>query len=120
MSRAWTSGFISVYRAESYSQLHHGRAGAAFVLRRLGDGSDLRVLLQILAQGLAQHAHAAAVDNAHTRQPGEEGAIEEFFHAAGGFVHVFTDDVDLAGRGGFFGVLPLWTIAAKRRGPAQR
>src|SRR5438477_222236 len=103
MSRAWTSAVISAYRAESYSQLHHGRAGAAYVLRRLGDGRHLGMLLEILAHGLAQHTHAAAVHDAHARQAAEKGAVEELFHATGGFVHVSTDDVDLAGRRGVFG-----------------
>src|SRR5438477_9696441 len=114
MSRAWTSAVISTYRAESYSQLHHGRAGAAFVLRRLGDGRHLRMLLEILTQGFAQHAHAAAVDDAHARQPGEEGAVEEFFHAAGGLIHIFADDVDLAGRRGIFGDFHLNAAGTRR------
>ena len=61
------------------------------------------MLLEIPAQSFAQHAHAAAVDDAHTRQAGEKSAIEKFFYAASGVVHVFADDIDLAGRGGIFG-----------------
>src|SRR5438552_12424443 len=112
LRRAWTSGVISAYRGESYPQLHHGCAGAAFILRRLGDGRHLRMLLEILAQGFAQHAHAAAVDDAHARQPGEKGTVEEFFYATGGLIHIFADDVDLAGRGDIFGDLYLNSAAA--------
>ena len=48
-------------------QLHHGRAATAFVLGRLGYGNHVRMFLQVLAQGLAEDAHAAAVNDADAR-----------------------------------------------------
>jgi hypothetical protein len=46
------------------------------------------MLLQGLAQGFAQDAHAAAVDHAHARQAGEKGAVDELLDFAGGVVDV--------------------------------
>src|SRR5439155_26044783 len=66
------------------SQLHYRRSRTAFVLRRFGDRIHVRMLLQELAQRFAQDAHAAAVDNAHPRQSGEESAVDEFLDFAGG------------------------------------
>ena len=57
------------------------------------------MFLQILPQGLAQDAHAAAVDNAHSREPGEKGAVYEAFDFAGGVVDGVADDVDFGGSG---------------------
>ena len=60
-----------LFRAgDSDSQLHDGCARAAFILRRLGHGFDVRVLLQILAQRLSQNAHTAAVHDPHLGQSG--------------------------------------------------
>ena len=81
----------------SHSQLHHGRSAAAFVLWWFGYRLYVRVLLQGLAQGFAEDAHAAAVDNAHAGQSGEESVVDEFFHFAGGVVDVAADDVDFDG-----------------------
>ena len=36
------------------------------------------------------------------RKSGEEGAVDELFDLAGGFVDGAADDVDLGGRGGVF------------------
>ena len=58
----------------------------------------MRMLLQILAQGFAQNAHAAPVDDAHPRHAGEKRAVDEFFDFAGGFVNRAPDDVDFGGR----------------------
>ena len=58
------------------------------------------MLLQILAQGFAEDAHAAAVDDAYSRHAGQERAVDEFLDFAGGFVHSAADDVDFGGRGG--------------------
>ena len=55
------------------------------------------MLLQELAQSLAQNTHAAAVDDADARQSGEESAVYESFDFAGGVVDGLADDVDLAG-----------------------
>ena len=52
---------------DSHSQLHHRRPGPAFILGRLRDRFYMRMLLQVLAQGLAQDAHAAAMHHAHAR-----------------------------------------------------
>src|ERR1039458_5782865 len=52
------------------------------------------MLLQILAQGFPQNAHAASVDDAHPRHAGQKRAVHEFFDFAGGFVHGVADDVD--------------------------
>ena len=40
------------------------------------------MLLQQLAQGFAQDAHAAAVDDADARQSGEKCAVDELFDFA--------------------------------------
>src|SRR5438876_12094493 len=79
------------------SQLHYRRPRSALVLRRLGDRLNMWMLLQELAQRFAQDAHAAAVDNAHPRQSGEESAVDEFLDFAGGVVHGASDHVDLRG-----------------------
>src|SRR6266478_6651377 len=80
-----------------HPELHHGGPTPTFVLWRLRDRRHVRVLLQVLAQGLAQNAHAAAVDNAYFRHPCQEGAVYEFFDLAGGVVDVLADDVDFGG-----------------------
>ena len=77
------------------AQLDDGRALAAFVVGRLGDGDDVRVLAQEVAQRAAQHAHADAVDDADARQAGEEGALDEALDFGLGFVGGAADDVDL-------------------------
>ena len=51
-------------------QLHYRCPAAALILRRLGYRLHVRMLLQGLAQGFAQDAHAAAVDYAYARQSG--------------------------------------------------
>ena len=54
--------------AESDPQFHHCGSATAFVLWRFGDCRDVGVLLEHLTQGLAQDAHAAAVNDTDTRQ----------------------------------------------------
>src|ERR1043166_4270773 len=49
-------------------ELDDGRAGAALVLWRFSDAGDVRVGLEVLAQRLAQDAHAAAMDDAHAAE----------------------------------------------------
>src|ERR1019366_10274982 len=56
------------------------------------------MLLQVLPQGFAKDAHAAAVDDADARQSGQEGAVYEFLQFSGSFVHGAANYVDLAGR----------------------
>ena len=60
------------------------------------------MLLQELAQGFAEDAHAAAVDDADARESGEEGAVDKFFDFAGGVVDGVADNVDLGGDVGAF------------------
>src|SRR5271157_5410698 len=78
-------------------QLDYGRSTSALVDRRFGDRLHMRMLLQILAQGFAEDAHATAVNDAHPRHSGQESAIYEFLDFAGGFVHSAADDVDFGG-----------------------
>ena len=52
------------------------------------------MLLQHLAEGLAEDAHAAAMDDADARKPGEEGAVDEFFNFCGSLIDGLTDHVD--------------------------
>src|SRR5579863_4771895 len=54
------------------------------------------MLLQHLAQGFAKDTHAAAVNDAHARESGKEGAVNEFFDFAGGLVDGLSDHVDFA------------------------
>ena len=49
------------------------------------------MLLQGLAEGFAEDAHAAAVDYADAGEAGEEGVVDEFFDGAGGVVYVVAD-----------------------------
>src|SRR6266404_3832341 len=62
-----------------HPQLHHRSPTPTLILRRLRHRRYVGVLLQVLAQRLAQDPHAAAVDDAHFRHPSEEGAVYEFF-----------------------------------------
>jgi 5-methyltetrahydropteroyltriglutamate--homocysteine methyltransferase len=54
-SETWEQLFVNlgrkhrISRGRSHAQLHHRRASTSLVLRRFGDGDDVRVLLQILA-----------------------------------------------------------------------
>lgn len=68
-------------------------------MRGFGYGFDVGMLLEGLAQGFAEDAHAAAVDDADARESGEESAVDEFFDFARGVVDGVADDVDLRGRG---------------------
>src|ERR1051325_6139055 len=80
-----------IFFSMSDLQVDDGGAGAAFVLRRLGDGGDMRMALQELTQRLAEDAHARAVHNADARQAGKKRAIDELVDAARGVVDVFAD-----------------------------
>ena len=78
-------------------KFHQGRPAAAFVLRGFDDRRDVGMLLQHLAQSFAEDAHAAAVNHADARKPGEESAVDELFDFAAGLVDGLADHVDLAG-----------------------
>src|SRR6516164_1928404 len=84
-------------------EFDHGGAASAFVRRGLGDGGDMGMLLEELAKGLAEDAHAAAVHDADTGKSGEEGAIDELLDFAGGIVDRASDDVDFRGDTGGVG-----------------
>ena len=86
----------------SDSQLHHSRSAAAFIVWRLCHCGYVRVLLEHLAEGFAEDAHAAAVDDADAREAGEEGAVDESFDFAAGLVDGLSDDVDFHGDVGAF------------------
>src|SRR5271165_6555410 len=86
-----------------HPQLYYGGAGAAFVLRGFGYGFYVGMLLQQLAEGFAEDAHAAAVDYADAFQAGEEGAVDEAFDFAGGVVDGAADYVDFGGDVDAFG-----------------
>src|SRR5882724_156885 len=85
-----------------FPQLYDGSTRPAFVLLGFGDGGHVRMFLQVLAQRLAENAHAAAVDDTHAREPREKGAVDKLFDFAGGFVDVAADHVDLGGSAGVF------------------
>jgi len=60
--------FVSVFAVPgSDIELDYRGSASAFVLRGLNDRSDVRVLLEHLAQGFAEDAHATAVDDANAR-----------------------------------------------------
>lgn len=80
---------------ESDSQLDNGCAPSAFILRRLGNGFDMGMLLQILTQCLTQDAHTATMNDADARQPGQKSAVYEFLDFPGGIVHSASDHIDL-------------------------
>jgi len=46
------------------AELDFSGALAALVVRRFGDGDDVRVVAEIVAQGAAENAHAGAVHDA--------------------------------------------------------
>jgi hypothetical protein len=90
-----TVQFLNRTARQSDSQLDDGRAPAAFILRRLGDGFHVRMLLQILTQRLTQDSHTAAMYDTNARQSGEESAVDEFLNFPGGIVHGAADYIDL-------------------------
>src|SRR5277367_2320919 len=75
-----------------------GGALAALVVGRLGDGGDVGVVAQELAESAAEHAHAGAVNDADVGQAGHEGAVEEAGDLVVGLVGGAADDVDLGGQ----------------------
>jgi hypothetical protein len=86
----------------SDAKFDDGGSAAAFVLRRLGDGNDVGVVLQEAAKGFAEDAHAAAVYDADAGKAGEEGAVEKLLNFAGGLIDIAADDVDFGGDAGVF------------------
>ena len=55
------------------------------------------MLLQVLPQGLAQDAHAAAVNHPHPCKPGEKGMVDKLLDFPRGIVNRAPDDVDFRG-----------------------
>ena len=82
---------------ELLAEFDDGGALAALVLGGFGEGGDVGVGFEELAQRAAEHAHARAVDDADAGQPGEEGAVDVAFDFLLGFVGGAADDVDLGG-----------------------
>src|SRR5580658_6915837 len=99
-------------RCGLHAKLYYCGAGAAFVLWGLGDRLYVGELLQELAEGFAEDAHAAAVDYADGGQAGQEGTIDEALDFAGGVVDGAADYVYFAGDVG--GVV----VAVQRDGDA--
>ncbi len=66
---------IRLVRFPSLPQVHNGRALASFLLRGFGKGGDVWMLLEELAQGAAQDAHAGAMHDPYAGQAGEERAV---------------------------------------------
>ena len=68
--RGWNSHTLHSVASVLDTKLYYCGAGAAFVLGGLGYGFYVGMLLQQLAQGFAEDAHAAAVDYADAGQSG--------------------------------------------------
>src|SRR5277367_4605653 len=79
------------------SELDLGGALAALIMRRFGDGGDVRVVAEVFAEGAAEDAHAGSVNNTDSWEAGEEGAVEEALDLVVGLVGGAADDVDLGG-----------------------
>ena len=77
------------------AQVDKGCALAAFVLGGFGEGGDVGVGFEELAEGAAENAHAGAVDDADAGQAGEEGAVDVAGDFVLGFLGAAADDVDL-------------------------
>ena len=72
--------------SRSLPELDKGGALAAFAEWGLSDGGDVRVALEVFAQGAAKDAHASAVDDADARQASEKGLVDVAFDLAFGLV----------------------------------
>src|SRR5689334_1849670 len=93
-----------IFLSMSDFQVDNRRPGAALVLRRLGDGSNVGMAFQKLPQRLAENAHTRAVHDTDAWQAGKERPIDKLVDTAGGVVDVFPDHIDLARCGdGFVG-----------------
>ena len=79
------------------AEVDEGGALAALVEGGLGDGGDVRVALEVFAQGAAEYAHAGAVDDADAGKAGEEGLVDVALDFGLGFVGGAADDVELHG-----------------------
>jgi hypothetical protein len=53
------------------------------------------MLLQQLAEGLAQDAHTAAMHHSHTRQAGQKCAVHKLLHLTRSVVHSLSNYIDL-------------------------
>ena len=80
------------------SQVDFGGALAALVIGRFGDGDNVRMFAEELAEGAAEDAHAGAMDDADVGQSSEEGLVEEAGDLVFGFVGGTANDVDLRGQ----------------------
>ncbi len=59
--------FVLVKAQELLAKFDLGGSLAALILRRLGDGGDVGVAAEVVAQRAAEDAHAGAVDDADAR-----------------------------------------------------
>src|SRR5579862_261547 len=74
-------------------QLHDCRALAAFMLGGFGEGGDMGVRFEEVADSAAEDAGAVAVNHAHPGETGEKGAVEVLFQLLSGFIHGAADEV---------------------------
>jgi hypothetical protein len=81
-------------RHTSDSEFDHRGPASAFVLWGLGNRGDMRMLLEVLAEGFAENAHAAAMDDADAGKSCEEGTVDELLDFACGFVDGAADHVN--------------------------
>src|ERR1700758_5060981 len=68
---------------------------ASFILRGFSNSGHVGMRLEEVADATAEDAGAVAVNDAHARESGQEGAIEIFLEFFGGFVDSAADEVDL-------------------------
>src|SRR5437899_8553659 len=94
LERVWLKPTIS--RA-LLPEFNFSSALPTLVLRWFGDGGHVGVVAEVFAERTAKNAHAGAVNDAYTRQPGEECAVDETFDFGLGFVSGAADDIDLRG-----------------------
>src|SRR5947208_3805143 len=87
--------FRSAGKARLLPQLHQRCPLAAFILRGFGDGGHVGMRLEEVAHPPAENAGAVAVNHAHARQPGKEGAIKVLLQLIGGLIDGAADQVYL-------------------------
>ena len=88
---------IELVVAGLLAEFDEGGALAALVEGGFGDGGDVRVALEVVAEGAAENAHARAVDDADAGETGEEGLVDVALDFGLGFVRCAADDVELHG-----------------------
>jgi len=89
------NGSYVVFIWQLLAKLDEGCTLAAFVLGGFGDGGDVGVGFEEVADAAAEDACSMAVDDADARQACEEGTVEVFLELSGGFVDGAADEVDL-------------------------